>query len=197
MDMTINRPKIYDDITKKCLEIFDDGQSLAVDEILMQLMDLPGVPMHDPFHHYIMPAASLVAAAIETKADRAALEGWLREALRRGKTVPGGFCGDCGSCGSGVGAGIFLSVYTGAKPTKREFWDVANRGTGSALTKVGSYPGPRCCKRVLFLATQALSEFAEENLGLKLKVNDDIRCHYYKNNKECLGKECPFFIVRG
>lgn len=77
--------------------------------------------------------------------DRAALEGWLREALRRGKTVP----------------------------------------------------GPRCCKRVLFLATQALSEFAEENLGLKLKVNDDIRCHYYKNNKECLGKECPFFIVRG
>ena len=61
MDMTINRPKIYDDITKKCLEIFDDGQSLAVDEILMQLMDLPGVPMHDPFHHYIMPAASLVA----------------------------------------------------------------------------------------------------------------------------------------
>ncbi len=27
MDMTINRPKIYDDITKKCLEIFDDGQS--------------------------------------------------------------------------------------------------------------------------------------------------------------------------
>ena len=77
--------------------------------------------------------------------DKAALEGWLREALRRGKTVP----------------------------------------------------GPRCCKRVLFLATQALSEFAEENLGLKLKVNDDIRCHYYKNNKECLGKECPFFIVRG
>ena len=69
MDMTINRPKIYDDITKKCLEIFDDGQSLAVDEILMQLMDLPGVPMHDPFHHYIMPAASLVAAAIERKAD--------------------------------------------------------------------------------------------------------------------------------
>lgn len=110
MDMTINRPKIYDDITKKCLEIFDDGQSLTVDEILMQLMDLPGVPMHDPFHHYIMPAASLVAAAIET---------------------------------------------------------------------------------------QVLSEFAEENPGLKLKVNDDIRCHYYKNNKECLGKECPFFIVRG
>lgn len=197
MDITCDRPKIYDEITNTCMSIYDAGEKLAVDEILTKLMDIPGVPMHDPFHHYIMPAASLVAAALVTGADRENLQKWLSEAKRRGKTVPGGFCGECGSCGSGVGAGIFLSVYTGAAPTKRENWALVNRGTGYALTKVAEYPGPRCCKRTLFLATQAVCEYARDNLGLAIEANDKIKCHYYKNNKECLLKECPFFPARG
>lgn len=197
MEQVVNRPEVYENITKKCLEIYDDGKEIAVDEILMQLMDIPGVPMHDPFHHYIMPAAPLTAAALATGEDRKTLEAQLAEAQRRGKTVPGGFCGDCGACGSGVGAGIFLSVYTGAGPKKRENWALVNRGTAHALMKVSSYPGPRCCKRVLFLATQAVCEFTKENLKIDLKVNDDIVCRYFKNNKECLGKECPFFKRKG
>lgn len=197
MEMITDRPKIYDEITKKCLEMYDDSEESTVDEILMRLMDIPGVPMHDPFHHYIMPASLLVATAKAKRTERSVLETWLSEAMRRGKTVPGGFCGDCGACGSGVGVGIFLSIYTGARPNKRENWALVNRGTACALAAVSEYPGPRCCKRVLLLAARAACEFAKDNLQLELSVNEDIRCHYFMNNKECLGKECPFFKGKG
>lgn len=196
MEIVTNRNEIYDEITRSCLRIYDSERIYAVDEILMKLMDIKGVPMHDPFHHYIMPASLLTAAAKAVGAERKTLEMWLSEAMVRGKKVPGGFCGDCGACGSGVGVGIFLSVYTGAKPMKRENWAFVNRGTAYALDRVSSYPGPRCCKRVLLLAAQAACELAKENLNIALEMNSEIRCHYFRNNKECLGKECPFFKTR-
>jgi hypothetical protein len=34
------------------------------------MMDLSFVPMHYPYHHYILPAALLTASAIEMKMQR-------------------------------------------------------------------------------------------------------------------------------
>jgi len=187
------RREVYDDITDVCLGIYEQGEMLPVDEVLMRMMDLPGVPMHYPYHHYILPAAFLTLAAIADKSSKETLEGWLSAAKRKGKTVPGGFCGDCGACGGGIGIGIFLSTYTGTTSKSRESWAMVNEGTGRALMHVASYPGPRCCKRVLFLGAQEGVRFASEKLNLDIPINEDITCHYYPQNPDCLGVECPFF----
>ncbi|MGC2872484.1 DUF5714 domain-containing protein [Ihubacter sp. mB4P-1] len=187
------KQEIFDSITEACLRMYRQGEMMTADQSLMRLMDLPGIPMHYPYHHYIMPAAFLTMAAIEDGSGEETLTGWLSQAEQRAKTVPGGFCGNCGSCGAGVGAGIFLSVYTGAAPVKRENWNLANEITGRCLIKIASYPGPRCCKRTLFLAAQECCAYIEDKLGLHIAVSPEIKCHYYKKNPDCLGEECPFF----
>ena len=57
----------------------------------------------------------------------------LQAAEGRGKTVPGGACGNCGACGSGVGIGIFISIFTGATPMAADSWKLANEGTARGL----------------------------------------------------------------
>lgn len=191
-EIHLNR-EIFDDITDVCLDIYDKGELLPVDEVLKRMMDLPGVPMHYPYHHYILPAAFLTLAAIHDKQSKEKLENWLTTAKRKGKSVPGGFCGECGACGGGVGIGIFLSTYTGTTPVSKESWALVNEGTGRALMHVASCPGPRCCKRVLFLGSQEGVRYAAEKLDLNLPINENITCHYYTQNPDCLGVECPFF----
>lgn len=187
------KQEIFDAITETCVQMYRSGEAMTADQALMRLMDLPGIPMHYPYHHYILPAAFLTLAAMEDGSTEETLREWLAAAQERAKMVPGGFCGNCGSCGAGVGAGIFLSVYTGAAPVKRENWNLANEMTGRCLIKIASCPGPRCCKRTLFLSAQECCEYAGEKLGLHLTVSPEIKCHYYSKNPDCLREECPFF----
>lgn len=51
-------------------------------------MSLPGVAMHTPEHHFMVPAALLTAAHSVSGRDRAALERALHTALTRAKRVP-------------------------------------------------------------------------------------------------------------
>jgi len=187
------KQEIFDAITDVCLDIYDEGVVVPVDEVLKRLMDVPGVPMHYPYHHYIQPAAFLTLAAIADEESRETLERWLETAERKGKSVPGGFCGNCGACGGGVGIGIFLSTYTDTTPVSQSTWSIVNEGTGRALMHIATYPGPRCCKRVLFLGAQEGVRLAAEKFDLDLPINADITCHYYQKNPDCLGKDCPFY----
>ena len=56
--------EVYDRITEECFALFDEGKKMTVDEVIIDLMSLDGVVMHSPYHHYIMPAALLVCAAM-------------------------------------------------------------------------------------------------------------------------------------
>lgn len=193
MHQIILKQEVFDAITDACLEIYDEGEIIPVDEALKKLMDVPGVPIHYPYHHYIQPAAFLTLAAIADEESKETLERWLEIAEEKGKTVPGGFCGNCGACGGGVGIGIFLSTYTGTTPVSQTTWSIANEGTGKALMRIAAYPGPRCCKRVLFLGAQAGVTYAAEKFDLELPINEKIECHYYQKNPDCLGSDCPFY----
>ena len=93
------KQEIFDRITEVCLETFSAGEMCRAEEMLMKLMDIQGVPMHYPYHHYIMPAALLTLAAIERQSSREELSAQLCEAEQRARTVPGGVCGNCGGGG--------------------------------------------------------------------------------------------------
>jgi hypothetical protein len=185
--------EVYDRITEECFALFDEEEKMTVDEVLIRLMSLEGVVMHSPYHHYILPAALLVCAAMDKKPTREEFHKQLQAAEGRGKTVPGGACGNCGACGSGIGIGIFISIFTGATPLSTESWKLANEGTAKGLLGLAEYPGPRCCKRTAFLALRSAVPYINEKCGLDIGLNKEITCDFYDRNAECLGLDCPFY----
>ena len=180
-------------LKENCMEVFRKKEALPADTLLIRLMEVPGVPMHYPYHHFITPIALLTLAALEEDRKAEELAQWLDGAEERARTVPGGFCGNCGACGAAIGAGIFVSVYTGASPMSVENWQWANQATGLCLQTIAAYPGPRCCKRVTFLAAQAAVPYLNQVTGLHFRLNDSITCTFHRKNATCLEEKCPFY----
>ena len=182
----------YDGITELCLERLG-AETLTALELLEELMDCPGVPMHDPVHHYIMPATLLTMAARSAGMDSEALRAKLGIAEERARKVLPGFCGWWGSCGSSVGCGIFASVWLEAGPKKEEHWATCNALTSRCLAEVSSVGGPRCCKRTSYLALRAAVREAPHLLGVDLGPAPEPVCTWSAFNQECRREACPFY----
>ena len=157
--------------------------------IIEKMMSLPFCHMHGPEHHVMVGAALLTA--YRNAGGVLDLPKALAEMLRRGKQVPGGACGFWGACGAGVSTGIFLSIATGATLLAEESWGLSNRMTSAALSSIGEYGGPRCCKRDSYLAICAAVEFVRDHLDVEMKLGD-VRCSRFRQNNQCLGNACPF-----
>ncbi len=82
-------------------------------EMAKTIMKHPTIPMHGPEHH-AMIAAVLVTAYKNLTGKTTDEE--IREAIRRGATVPGGYCGLYGTDAAAIAAGIALSVVLKASP---------------------------------------------------------------------------------
>ncbi|MFA9377430.1 MAG: DUF5714 domain-containing protein [Lachnotalea sp.] len=186
---------VYMELKQKAVEIQKRAEETTVTQIMMEMMDLPSVPIHHPYHHFILPAAFLTATAIEQKMPEEELIEKLDEANLRANNVLGGFCGNYGACGSGIGAGIFMSIMTDTTPLSNESWQWANEVTGKCLQAISTVPGPRCCKRTGFLAAIEAVDYINSKLGLHLRVDDNIVCRYYDQNNECKREQCPFYLI--
>jgi len=178
----------YQALKQKALEVFDADREITVNAIMEAMMDLSFVPMHYPYHHYILPAALLTASAIELRMQRQEFEKQLEVVKDRSKNILAGFCGFYGACGSAVGTGIFVSVLTDTSPMSDKTWQWTNEATAISLQAIASVPGPRCCKRTGYLALEASLPYINEKLKLHLKSDDEIVCRYYKMNAECKKK---------
>ncbi|HCL80598.1 MAG TPA: SAM-dependent methyltransferase [Synergistaceae bacterium] len=159
--------------------------------ILAGLMDEPDIPMHDPVHHILAPAALL--AAYHRSGGAVNLSRGMTEVVRRGRRVPGGTCGFWGACGAAIGAGIFMSVITGTSPYSDSTWGLCNLATARCLEVMGALGGPRCCKRTSFLTVHTTALFVEEHLGVTMSLPEAIRCGHSSRNGECIKERCPFF----
>ena len=184
---------VFEALKDECLEIFDKRPTVNVSDIAVELMSREDVPMHYPFHHFIIPAALLTAAAVSRGDSRERLAEMLTTAGERAKNVLGGFCGNYGACGAGVGAGIFMSVITDSSPMSVQTWDWCNEITGICLQKIASIGGPRCCKRTAFLSISEAVPYANSKLGTSLTFNEEQKCSFHERNKECKRKLCPFY----
>lgn len=180
---------VFENVKEKAIECFGE-KSADIFETAEKLMDTEGVIMHCPAHHFIVPAA--LALCIYEKEDRDRFIKDLETMKQRAEKVPGGFCGNCGCCGAAVGVGIFVSVFTGASPKKRAHWDDANAATAEALSAIANIGGPRCCKRVTFIALMSAAKTVDDRLGIKLEIPAEHACKYHAMNEECIGRLCPF-----
>lgn len=180
-------------LEEKCLAIFQNGGTEGAPEIAEQLLEMPGLPMHSPYHHFLVAAALLTSAALRTGMDESKYRSRLSLAKERAAQVPGGYCGQFGCCGAAVSAGIFASVWQNSAPTKKSGWAEGNRITSLALEHIASVEGPRCCKRVTWLCLEGVLPAIRELLGLDLGEVGDHRCRFHDQNRECLKEACPLF----
>ena len=189
-------PARMERIRTACLETFDRGKPCSAFDLVQRLMDLPELPMHCPYHHFLMPAALLTAANLSSGGSRETLERQLRTAGERAGSVPGGYCGQFGACGAAVGAGIFASVWQGTDPHSKSGWAACNEMTARCLASIAAVEGPRCCKRVTYLTLGAAVPAAAQLLGVDLGPVPAIRCHHFSRSRDCRGTACPFFPAK-
>nr|WP_321357975.1 DUF5714 domain-containing protein [uncultured Draconibacterium sp.] len=162
-------------------------------EMAEMLMLSPNFKMHCPDHHYLVPAVLLASYGKVVK-KRKKLPDWQKIARNRAKKVPGAFCGTHGSCGAAVGTGIFMSTIAGATPLSEMEWELCNSIVGNSLLSMAKYGGPRCCKRVTYLALQESVRFLKERLSVKLDIPEKIECRFsHRNEEQCLKEKCDFY----
>ena len=158
--------------------------------LLEEVFALPGVHMHGPEHHAIVPCVLL--AACRNCGGDLDLPSALGEALKRGRQVPGGTCGYWGVCGAAAGAGIYCSILTRSTPLAGEVWHLPQRLAARCLEAIAEIGGPRCCKRTARLAVREAAAFTREYLGVAMPESSPV-CGYAEKNRECIGLRCPYF----
>ena len=176
------------------LAFLQDSRERDPVKLFLNACALPGVHMHGPEHHGIVPCVPLTACAncgLELDLPAALAEAWAR-----GKRLPGGSCGALGVCGAAAGAGIFASIACGASPLAAEPWAAAQRLVSDCLARIAAVGGPRCCKRTGRLSIEAAADFARRELGVDMPASRP-RCEYPAKNRECIGRRCPFFSPNG
>ena len=192
IDMTKFMP-FYDKIEETCVAAFRAPEQPEAFGLLQTLMDLPGLPMHCPPHHFIVPAVLLTAVGRAEEIPEDLYLAQLAEARERAMHVLGGFCGWYGSCGAAVGIGIFMSVFTDTDPHSNTNWAACNGATGHALLKISEIEGPRCCKRNCFLSLLSALDTLERELDIRLDRPERVICKYHDANAECKKQACPFY----
>jgi hypothetical protein len=164
-------------------------QSAETDPVALvkKVFDLPGLKIHGPEYHSIVPA--VLVAAYHNKNKTSKLED-IREAIRRGKDVKGGSCGYSGGCGAAIGTGVAASILGKATPMSDIERGNALRQSGGALLAISRHGGPRCCKRD---AVTSIQSFVQSSGYFSDTENNRYVCRHFKDNKDCIGTRCPYF----
>lgn len=157
-------------------------------ELLQRIREHPAIPMHGPEHHALVPG--IIATAYRNSGGEVSNQTILT-AVDRGSKVAGGYCGFMGVCGAAIGVGVAISTILEATPYTAQARSAAQQGTLKALSLISEMEAARCCQRDSWLALKACSAVSRELLGIKLKSEVDMHCAQMKNNKECMGRNCP------
>ncbi len=155
--------------------------------LLLEVFRLPGLKMHGPEYHSIVPAV-LVAAYQNAAGVRD--EAMLDEAIRRGRDIKGGSCGYHGICGAAAGTGIAASVLEKATPLSDGERGGVMVVTGRTLIDLSRHGGPRCCKRDSVSSVESFVRYTDYFGGVETA---EYVCSQFPGNRECIGVKCPYF----
>ena len=166
--------------------------------LLRTIRSHPTIPVHGPEHHGMVPGILLacyrnLGGTIngEPITDRQ-----IHDAILRGAQVVGGHCGYMGVCGAATGAGVGFGALLGAHPLdpvgRQRVMTIAHQVLGE-LTR---FEAARCCQRDVTVGLLKVAELSRDLLPIPLRAEADPTCTQYKQNHECLRRECPFFPAR-
>jgi hypothetical protein len=175
------------DILEMVEQICIDSDLTDPVELALSIFNLPKLHMHGPEYHSIVPAVLVSAYGNMTGSKDISA---IKQAISRGKVIPGGLCGTHGACGAGIGAGIACSIIHRTTSLSKEDRGEANRMTADALMAISLYDGPRCCKRESITAIEsAKKNFKVFNESGVAKYE----CIQFADNQMCIQGDCPFY----
>ena len=122
-------------IMEYCLSTSEKNPYVIADTLLKH----PSLNMYGPEHHILVPLVLL--AMIKNLNLKNHLGDGLtpldfQKALQRSSKIPGGWCGFYGSCGAGMGAGVAVSIFTNANPSKAVERTYANKTVANSLNRI-------------------------------------------------------------
>jgi len=158
--------------------------------IMNTIRSHPYFPVHGPEHHAMLPAVVLAALR---NSGHGITDRQILTAIQRGQAMPGGSCAFMGVCGAATGAGIAVSILLEATPYDGKNRQIAQQISHQVLGDIAGYNAARCCQRDCWTALKKLNALLDEKIGKKFVLNDDMVCTQFKQNKECIHKECPFW----
>jgi hypothetical protein len=175
-------------ITQFCLS----SSSKNPMEMAKTIMKHPTMPMHGPEHHGMI--AGVLVTAYKNLTGKATVED-IKEAIRRGATVPGGYCGLYGADAAAIASGIALSTIMKATPLSDYERRTANMMTSRALAAIAVNSGVRCCKRSTYASIESAIQYFKEVLGAELEhiPVSRLKCEHSHRNKQCSYADCRYF----
>lgn len=158
--------------------------------LLWELRQHPSIPQHGPEHHILVPG--IILATYRNLGGQVPPT-MLQTALRRGQSVPGGYCAFTGACGAALGVGIAFSLLLGASPVKAKERQQVQQLIQAVIQTQAQYAAGRCCQRDSWLALKKAAELSQTYLPLTLRADFLFRCQQAHLNRECLGQTCPLW----
>jgi len=161
--------------------------------LAVTLMRHPAVQMHGLEHHYLV--ACILLAVMRNSPKFSVTDSSFEEAVRRSRRLPLGSCGSMGVCGGAAGAGIALSIATGATFTSDGERALCMTVVSRALDAIARIGGPRCCKASVLATLKVAAGLIGENFKVQIPISNwEGKCEFQKyNEKECLREVCPYF----
>ncbi|MFX1603549.1 MAG: DUF5714 domain-containing protein [Promethearchaeota archaeon] len=156
----------------------------------------PSFKFHGPEHHSLVPAALLISmknkGIVRSNGEPIDAE-LVREGIRRGSNIPGGFCGTAGNCGACVGAGVAVALYLCSTPMTGPERRSSHLATITALEMVTDGL-VRCCKRSSLYGISAAIRILRNNHDVDLGPEPaSSSCENWKRNPDCAQGDCVFF----
>lgn len=161
--------------------------------LLTTIRSHPAVPMHGPEHHGMVPG--IILAAYRNSEGGIKRE-MIAAGIERGSNVPGGDCEFRGSCGATIGAGIAAALILDATPLTPNPRQKAQDFTARILADIARITGGRCCQREIWLALSYTSRLSKEVFGIAMQAKTILHCDQYRQNRECIRKQCPLWANR-
>jgi hypothetical protein len=194
-DLQMSNPS--PNVGTKCLDVIYD-YCLKTDKrnpyiIANEIMQMPEISMRGPEHHVLIGSALL--SAYYNSGGKIDLPEALEKMCQRGGQVPRGVCGNWGNCGSGISAGIFMSIITEHLPNMDNGWRLSNLLTSQCLRDIAEMGGTLCCKRDGLIAINNAVKFVAEHFEINMEIPEKMECFFAHMSNECPKEECPFYVI--
>lgn len=163
-------------------------------EIAKSIMRLHDIPMISGLHHPIVAGA--IVAAYKNKTGKLTDDD-VKLAIRRGGSIPAGFCAFYGSDGAGLATGIAMSVIQKTSPLAEKDIErsIAHRMTSLSLATIANNKGNRCCKRSTFDVINVARQFIRETLKVELDITpiSKQKCEFSPQFNLCNKEICRYY----
>ncbi|RJQ31841.1 MAG: SAM-dependent methyltransferase [Actinobacteria bacterium] len=164
-------------------------------EMANELMKLPNIPMISAHHHPMI--AAIIVTAYKNKTGELQ-EDDIVKAIKRGASIPAGFCAFYGSDGAALACGIALSIIlkTTHLADKDRQRSLTHMLTSRSLAAIANNVGNRCCKRSTFDVLNTVNQYLREVLSVELETTYPAsqKCRFSNNFELCNKQSCRYYL---